>query len=97
MLNITGIGNLNELQVSRPLKGARNLSADRTPTENQDGVQFSPESQSAAEVARFIRESAKAKEIRQERVDAAKENLEQGRHKVEEVIHAVAAALVGYV
>ena len=97
MLNITGIGNLNELQVSRPLKGPRNLSADRTPAEKQDGVQFSPESQGATEVARFIRDSEKASEIRQERVDAAKENVEQGRHKVEEVVHAVAAALAGYV
>lgn len=96
MLSITGIGNLNELQVTRPLKGTRNLSEDRSALEKQDDVQFSPESQSATEVARFLRESATAKEIRQERVDAAKENLEQGRHKVEEVVHAVAAALVGY-
>jgi len=95
MINITGIGNLNELQVARPVKGSRNLSAENAPLGKRDDLQISTEGKEAVEVAQFLRESAKVQEIRQERVEAAKENLEQGRHRVEEVVHAVAAALVG--
>mgnify|MGYP003647714176 CR=1 FL=1 len=95
MINITGIGTLNELQVARPTKAARNLpAADNTSTE-KDGVAFSSESKQAAEVAGFLRESAKVDEIRQKQVTAAKENVEQGRHRVEDVVHAVAAAIIG--
>ncbi len=96
MTGLTGIGNLNELQVARPLKGARNLSAGNAPGTKSDGVQISAAGQEAAEVARFVRESEQADEIRQERVEAAKQRLEQGRERVEEVVNIVADALVGY-
>ncbi len=96
MTGLTGIGNLNELQVARPLKGARNLSAGNATGTKTDGVQFSAAGQEAVEVARFVRESELANEIRQERVEAAKQNLEQGRERVEEVVNIVAEAIVGY-
>ena len=95
MISFSGIGHLNELQVARPVKGARDLSASESAKQKEDGVTLSPESTQAAEVAGFIRDSKQAEEIRQERVDAAKESVEQGRHRVEEVVHAVAAALIG--
>lgn len=95
MFGITGIGNLNELQVARPIKGSRNLSAENTDTAKQDAVSISPEAKQAAEVAHFLRESETVREIREERVEAAKQSLEEGRHRVEEVVNAVAAALIG--
>jgi anti-sigma28 factor (negative regulator of flagellin synthesis) len=95
MFGIAGIGNANELQVTRPIKGARNLPAEPTSATNRDGVEISSEAQVAVEVSQFLRESEKVQEIRQERVEAAKEQLEQGRHRVEEVVNAVAEALIG--
>lgn len=95
MIGIAGVGNLNELQVTRPIKGYRNLSADNTVSGKRDDVQISPEGREAAEVAYFLRESEGVAEIREEQVEAAKENLEKGRHRVESVVNAVAEALVG--
>lgn len=98
MTGITGVGNLNELQVARPVKDSRGLPAVETATAKTtaDGVTISEAGQTAAEVARYIRESASESEIRQELVDSAKQNIEEGRHKVEEVLHAVVSALTNY-
>jgi hypothetical protein len=97
MVGITGIGNLNGPQQARTVKDARDLPTGERGQEKQDGFQISPEGSEAVEVARFAKESARATEIRQERIEAAKKNLEQGRHRVEEVVNAVAATLVGYI
>jgi anti-sigma28 factor (negative regulator of flagellin synthesis) len=97
MTGITGIGNLNELQVARPIKGARNLPAADAPSTDQDAVKISEAAQQAAEVARYLRESAKDSEIRQERVEAAKQSLSEGRQRVEEVLTELASALVSYI
>lgn len=97
MTGITGIGNLNELQVARPIKGSRNLPAADAPSTDQDTVQVSDTAQKAAEVARYVRESAKDSEIRQQRVEAAKQSLSEGRQRVEEVLTQLASVLVSYV
>ena len=97
MTGITGIGNLNELQVARPIKGARNLPAADAPSSDQDAVKISDAAQQAVEVARYVRESAKDSEIRQQRVEAAKQNLNEGRQHVEKVLMQLASVLVSYV
>lgn len=97
MTGITGIGNLNELQVARPIKGARDLPAADAPSSSQDAVQISDTAQKAVEVARYVRESAQDSEIRQQRVEAAKQNLNEGRQHVEKVLMQLASVLVGYV
>lgn len=97
MTGITGIGNLNELQVARPIKGARNLPAADAPSTDQDAVKISDAAQQASEVARYIRESAKDSEIRQQRVEAAKQNLNEGRQHVEKVLMQLASVLAVYV
>ncbi len=96
MIGIAGIGNLNEPQVARSVKDTRNLPTDDNAPDKQDGVQFSTEGNEAAKAARFAQEAARASEIRRERVETAKKNIEQGRHRVEEVVNAVASTLVGY-
>lgn len=98
MIGITGIGGLNELQVARPIKDSRNLPVvDHLPESGTDAVSISQAGQSAAEIARYIRESAGESEIREERVQAAKQNLEEGRQRVEEVLNELASALVNYI
>jgi len=97
MTGITGIGNLNELQVARPVKGPRDLPAKDAQSANLDDVRISNAGQQAAEVARYIRESSAESEIRQERVEAAKQNLNEGRQRVEDVLNKLASALVSYI
>lgn len=97
MIGVTGIGSLKELQVARPVKGDRNLPVNDLPETGKDALDISEAGKEAAEVARFIRASAGDSEIRQERVDEAKQNLEEGRQRVEEVLNAVAEALLSYV
>lgn len=96
MTGITGIGNLNELQVARPVKGSRNLPVDSLASEVKDTIDISTAGKSAAEVARYIRESAGQSEIRQEKVDAAIQSLNEGRQRVEEVLNALVSALTNY-
>ena len=96
MIGITGIGTLNELQVARPVKGSRNLPVNDLPVEGKDAVNISQVGKEAAEIARYIRETTGESEIRQERVEAAKQRLDEGRQRVEDVLNAVAEALLSY-
>ena len=97
MIGLTGIGNLNELQVARPIKGSRNLPVVDLPESGKDAVSISQAGQNAAEIARYIRETAGESEIREERVQAAKQRLDEGRQRVEEVLNELASALVSYI
>ena len=96
MIGITGVGALDELQVARPVKDQRSLPVNDRPATGTDAVTISAAGQHAAEVARYIRESAGESEIREELVEEAKQNLNEGRQRVEEVLNAVAEALLSY-
>jgi len=77
-------------------KGIRNLPVVDLPASGKDAVSISESGRTAAEVARYIRESAGESEIRQERVDAVKQQLEEGRQNVEEVLTKLASELLNY-
>jgi len=96
MIGITGIGSLNEPQVLRSFKNSRNLPVNDVPDTGTDAVSISEAGKHAAEVARYIRESAGDSEIRQAMVEQAKKNLDEGRQHVEEVLNAVAKAVLSY-
>ncbi len=63
----------------------------------RDGVEISQEAQRAAEAERLLGQVEKTNEVRAERIAQAKENLEQGTYKVQEVVLQVAARISGYV
>lgn len=97
MIGITGIGTPGEPHATRPASGNRTLPVNDLRPTGTDAVAISPAGHEAAEAARFIRESAGESEIRQEQVETAKRNLNEGRQRVEEVLNAVAEALVRYI
>lgn len=63
----------------------------------QDGAQFSEEAREAAEVAR-LRELAgeRAEELRQERIEAAKQDIEKGTYRLYDVVTLVASRVSKY-
>ncbi|MBX3179202.1 MAG: flagellar biosynthesis anti-sigma factor FlgM [Candidatus Hydrogenedentes bacterium] len=97
MVGITGIGGVNELHGVRPARTSRDLPVgDRPETTGTDALSISEAAKDAAEVARYVRESAKESEIREAQVEAAKQRLNEGRQRVEEVLNEVAEALLNY-
>ncbi len=75
----------------------RRLEPGTADANGQDGVRISDDARQASEVQRFV-EAAKADpEVRQERVEQARAQLEQGVHSVNDVLEAVAGRLSRYV
>ena len=58
-----------------------------------DGVKISREAHVAAEAVQAARVDSAGAQIRAERVEQAKRNLEQGAHRVQEVVKLVAARM----
>ncbi len=58
-----------------------------------DGVDISREAQAAAVAVQVVRLDSPGAEVRAERVAEAKRNLEQGTHRVQEVVKLVAARM----
>lgn len=95
MINVTGIGTLTTTGQPAGVRG-RDQQGARPATVVGDEVAFSGASQQAAHAALLIEKSAAESEVRAERVEAAKENLRQNSHKVQEVVYQVAAVLTKY-
>lgn len=75
----------------------RRLEPGTTDASDRDGVRISDDARQASEVQRFV-EAAKADpEVRQERVEQARAQLEQGVNSVNDVLEAVAGRLSRYV
>ncbi|PCJ51269.1 MAG: hypothetical protein COA73_17915 [Candidatus Hydrogenedentota bacterium] len=97
MIGIQGIGGVPE-----PAGPKQTQSRDKTPpdvatTAAGDGVSISPEASQAATAGDIVRQSSQQSEIRQAKVDQAKQNLEEGTYKVQEVVLQVAARLSQYI
>jgi len=95
MVGIYGINGLPEPATNTPesTRGKRSQArADVALSTGQDQVSLSPEAQQASTAVRLA-EAAKAQseEIRSERVAEARERLEQGTYRIQEVVLAVAA------
>jgi len=93
MLGVNGIANMPEpsnvrkAEVSAPQK---DVAAASTAA---DGVDISREAQAAAGAVQAARQDSPAEEVRAERVAEAKRNLEQGTHRVQEIVKLVAARM----
>ncbi len=95
MNGIEGIIRINELAnpSQAPGRNRRNEAAAGS-AQRQDGVQISPEAQNAAQVARLTQAAnEEANAIRQERIEAARQALEQGLYRVNDVVRVVAARI----
>jgi len=93
MVGVNGIvavpepSNVRKAEASAPLRDAVAASPAA------DGVDISPEAQAAAQAAQAARLQSPGEDVRDERVAEAKRNLEQGAHRVQEVVKLVAARM----
>ena len=96
MVGINGIGGfpepVNTKQVSGPKAPA--LLAQTQPV---DGVEISPEALNASSRGQLVSRSETADKLRLERIAQAKENLEQGVYRIQEVVLQVADRIAQYV
>jgi flagellar biosynthesis anti-sigma factor FlgM len=93
MVGIQGIGNVPE--PIGPKSGAGKAKETEKSTVSTDNVSISSEAAQAAEIIQAAT-AAGVSEIRQERVEEARANIEQGTYKVQDVVRQVAARLTKY-
>ncbi|MCL4691156.1 MAG: flagellar biosynthesis anti-sigma factor FlgM [Candidatus Hydrogenedentes bacterium] len=102
MVGIYGITGLPEQPATTPSEPARgrrpqSLSGE-SGQQGADRITFSPEAQEASAAAKFI-EAAKerSEEIRAERIEQARKQLEEGTYRLQQVVLVVAARVANYI
>ncbi len=95
MVGIQGIGGTSGPANAKQVSGRSRAHTAAAPPA-KDGIEFSGEAQQASQVARF-KELSPGDVIREDRVAQAKQNLEQGIHRVQEVLLQVANRLAAFV
>ena len=94
MVGIQGISGIREPASAHPAEDRRKAAVQRDEAPH-DGVEISPEAQRAAEAVQLL--GHVQSEVRAERIAEAKENLEQGTYRLQEVLLRVAARIGAYV
>ena len=96
MITIMGIGNATGPLPPRPVNNRRQ-DQGKDAVQVQDGLQMSTEALEAANRAHFVTESNQFSKIREARVQEAKQNIQEGRHRIESVVSQVAARIARFV
>lgn len=96
MVGLQGISGVPEPSGPRPAHG-RTRAAEPAPTASGDGVEISDDALHAASASSRFRLSGTAAEIRAERIEEARQNLEDGLYKMHDVVRQVASRLSKYV
>lgn len=98
MVNFESIASVPLRSVAPELKGATEPTRKDAPQAPADAVQFSSKSEEAAAVARIrARAEERQSEIREEKVQQAKQRIEEGTYRLQEVLLTVAGRLTKYV
>jgi hypothetical protein len=88
-----GFGPVREQQNLNPANTQRKPAAAPI----ADTVAFSEAGKGASEVAKLAQEAVRESEVRAEMVAKAKQDLEEGTHRMQDVVRFVAARLTRYV
>lgn len=106
MVGIQGLGGIPEPKSDRPAatrndrdRNTNSVGGARTGSgaqDSQDNVIISSEAQAAAELSQVLQASQNQGEIRTERVEAARERIDQGNFRDPEVVNQVAERLLKY-
>ncbi|MBI1319389.1 MAG: hypothetical protein GC168_10655 [Candidatus Hydrogenedens sp.] len=89
------LSNIEALRpTTAPASGSSLRRTDTPPEAPQDAASFSPESRAASELAKLL-EQARQSEVRQQRVEEAKQNIREGTYKLQSVVTSVAARVAG--
>ena len=105
MVGIQGLGGVPEPKSNRPGKvrddgdqqAQEAKSTGAGGAKATDDVNISSEARAAAEVGRIAQLAKNETEVRTERVQAARDNLERGNHKDPQVVRQVAERLLKYI
>lgn len=97
MVGIQGLGGIPEPANNRQAQGKDKPSIPATPVSNDDDVTISSDAAKAAAAGNIVRQSEQTSEIRDERVEQAKQNIEEGTYRVQAVVLQVASRLTKYV
>lgn len=97
MAGINGVGGIPEPIPVRPANTRdRKGDVQSTSSTSRDGVAISSQAQEAAEVARLAQSSGASSDVRAERVTAARESLDRGDYKRQDIIEEVAKRISKY-
>ena len=98
MVNFESIGMVPLRSVAPELKGATETTRTEAQQAPADAVQLSSKAQEASAVARIrARAEERQSEIRQEKVQEAKQRIEEGAYRLQEVLLTVAGRMTKYV
>ncbi len=95
---ITGIPEQPATSSSEPVRGKRpQILSGESAQNGTDRITFSPEAQEASAAAKFV-EAAKerSEEIRAERIEQARKQLEEGTYRLQQVVLVVASRVSSY-
>lgn len=90
--DISGVGGVSRPIDNRPTTSRRKEEAESV--RREDGVQISPEARRAAEVSRLVETARSLPDVREDRVEQARDNIESDRHHDEEVVRQTAERLI---
>tara|TARA_R110001592_G_scaffold289311_2_gene558529 strand:- start:375 stop:692 length:318 start_codon:yes stop_codon:yes gene_type:complete len=103
MVGIQGLGGVPEPKSGGPAKvrndrdqETRDVSSTTGSSSAEDNVSISSEAQAAVEVARLVQASNTQSDIRADRVEAARQRIEQGSYKDPAVVSQVADKILKY-
>lgn len=97
MVSIQGIGGIPEPGNSKPAQRRGSSDVADTSRVADDGVNISAEATQAAKAAEIAAQTRATSDIRDARVAQAKENIEQGAYKLQEVVLEVASRISKYI
>lgn len=93
MAGIQGLGGIPEPAPERPVTSRDRRRDDAAaPTASADDVLISSEAQAAAKISSYV-QSAQQDTIRQDRVDQARQAIENGDYKKQDVVSEIAKRL----
>ena len=95
MVTVVGVGGVPDPLVPKGV-GNRHQKSDADAAAPRDDIEISAEAQEAAEAARVSQLVRIESELREARVEAAKEKIREGAYKVQDVVTQVASRLTKF-
>ena len=96
MIGIQGIGNVPEPTGPKQTPG-RAKETENAKKPSADDVLISSAAERAADADIILQQSGEMSDARQQRIEEARRNIEEGTYKVQDVVRQVAARLTQFV
>ncbi|MCD6288359.1 MAG: flagellar biosynthesis anti-sigma factor FlgM [Candidatus Hydrogenedentes bacterium] len=93
MQEIQGVGGVPRPVEKRPTTARKEAQTEET-VRRQDDVSISQEARQAAEVARFVELAKSQDTVREDKVDEARRDIENGAHRDEQAVRETATRMV---